>query len=160
MLRNLRATLALVAIVLGCYLAWSLLERRGDQTPPAPDTPLLRVTIQKDGDSWVASDGREYRLGMVNTPEPGEPCHREATRFTRDFLASGFTADTYSRDPHGRVVAEVFDPAGRSLNVALARSGLSDDRYLSFQRENPGLARRLEDAFAAAARPACRTVMP
>jgi endonuclease YncB( thermonuclease family) len=93
---------------------------------------------------------------MVNTAEPGEPCHGEATQFTRRFLADGFTADSYSRDPHGRVVAEVFDRSGESLNVALARSGLSDDRYLSFRRENPNLAERLVDAFATATTPDCR----
>lgn len=53
---------------------------------------LLFVTDQKDGDSWDASDGREYRLGQVITPEYDGPCGPEATEFPRDFLASGFTA--------------------------------------------------------------------
>ena len=154
--RNVRAAVALVVTVALCYAVWSFVEETSDPDPPAPDTPLLHVTVLKDGDSWVASDGREYRLGMVNTPEPREPCHREATQFTRQFLAGGFTADAYSRDPHGRVVAEVFNRSGDSLNVALAGSGLSDDRYLTFRRENPGLARRLEDAFERATRTPCR----
>lgn len=153
---NVRAALAAISIVALCYAGWTVLERTAEAEPPSPNTELLRVTVLKDGDSWVASDGREYRLGMVNTPEPLEPCHREATDFTRRFVAEGFTADAYSHDPHGRVVAEVFAPSGASLNVALARSGLSDDRYLSFRRENPNLAQRLEDAFATAVTPACR----
>jgi endonuclease YncB( thermonuclease family) len=153
----MRAAVALVVIIALCYAAWTFVEGTTGTAPPSPDTPLLRVTVLKDGDSWVASDGREYRLGMVNTPEPQEPCHREATQFTRQFLFDGFTADAYSRDPHGRVVAEVFDRSGGSLNVALARSGLSDDRYLSFRRENPNLAQRLEKAFEEAATPACRS---
>src|SRR5690606_26219392 len=45
-------------------------------TPSAESSPeptrepvvLVFVTDQKDGDSWVGSDGREYRLGLVNTP--------------------------------------------------------------------------------------------
>lgn len=133
--------------------------------PPAP-TPtaeptsapvaLLFVTDQKDGDSWDASDGTEYRLGQVNAPELSEPCGDEATDFTRDFLAAGFTADAYSGDRYGRVVAEVFDPDGVSLNVALAESGLGDDRYLEqFRSENPDLASRLDQAFASAPTPAC-----
>jgi endonuclease YncB( thermonuclease family) len=154
--RNVRAAVALIVTVALCYAVWTIIESSTDPTPPPPNTPLLDVTVLKDGDSWVASDGSEYRLGMVNTPEPGEPCHREATQFTRQFLADGFTADVYSQDPHGRVVAEVFDRSGDSLNLALARSGLSDDRYLSFRRENPNLARRLEDAFAIAVTPHCR----
>ncbi len=156
MARNVRAAVALIVTVALCYAVWTLLEGSADPSLPSPNTPLLHVTVLKDGDSWVASDGNEYRLGMVNTPEPREPCHREASQFTRRFLADGFTADAYSRDPHGRVVAEVFDRSGDSLNVALARSGLGDDRYLSFRRENPNLARRLEDAFAIAVTPDCR----
>lgn len=155
--RTLRALVTLAVVVAASYAAWYVLEQANEPDPPAPDTPLLRVTILKDGDSFVASDGREYRLGMVNTPEPFEPCHREATEFTRQFLSRGFTADAYSRDTHGRQVSEVLNPAGDSLNVALARTGYSDDRYLeNFRFENPGLARRLGEAFDDAATPGCR----
>ena len=156
--RTLRALLTLAVIVALSYAAWHYLERTYEPEPPTPDTPLLRLTVLKDGDSFVASDGREYRLGMVNAPEPLEPCAREATRFTREFLADGFTADAYSSDPHGRTVAEVFNPSGKSLNVALMRGGYSDDRYLdNFRDENPELARRLDDAFDQRATPACRS---
>ena len=115
---------------------------------PTPSVALLYVTNQKDGDSFVASNGKEYRLGLVNAPELDEPCGREAREFSRRFLASGLTVDAYSSDPYGREVAEVFDASGKSLNVALARSGYADDRYLdSFRDENRDLARRLEAAF-------------
>lgn len=155
--RSLRALLALAVTVALTYAAWSYLERTNHPGPPTPDTPLLRVTVLKDGDSWVASDGREYRLGMVNAPEARERCARDATRFTSHFLADGFTADAYAEDVHGRQVAEVFNPSGDSLNVALVEAGYSDDRYLDdFRHENPGLARRLDDAFDKAATPSCR----
>jgi len=155
--RTLRALLTLAVIVALCYVAWSYLERTDHPEPPTPSTPVLSVTILKDGDSWMASDGHEYRLGMVNAPEAMEPCGRDATQFTRRFLADGFTADAYARDPHGRQVAEVFNPAGDSLNVALVEAGFSDDRYLdNFRDENPGLAKRLGDAFDRAATPTCR----
>lgn len=131
----------------------------GGTAAPATTTTTGRLTVTdlKDGDSFEASDGREYRLGMVNTPEPDERCFDEAEAFTRDFLAGGFTADAYDEDDYGRVVAEVLDDEGRSLNVALARSGLADDRYLDpFRDDHPDLADRLDDAFASAQTPACR----
>lgn len=122
---------------------------------------LLFMTDQKDGDSFVASDGNEYRLGLVNTAEASEPCGPAAAGFTRTFLANGFTVVTYSRDSYGRRVAEVFDRSGKSLNVALAKSGYGDDRYLNqFRHENPDLARRLDAAFAAADSPSCSGAAP
>lgn len=157
MARSLRALLALAITVAICIVALNYLERWDDPEPPTPTTPVLRVTVLKDGDSWVGSDGREYRLGMVNAPEAREPCGRDAAQFTRRFLADGFAAHAYSTDPHGRVVAEVFNPSGDSLNVALVEAGFSDDRYVdNFRDENPGLARRLDDAFTRATTPGCR----
>ena len=132
-----------------------------EPTPSAEPTEdpvvLLFVTDQKDGDSWVGSDGKEYRLGLINTPERSETCGPEATAFTRAFLKNGFTVDAYAIDSHDRSVAEVFDEDGTSLNVALAKSGLGDDRYLDqFRHENPDLGRRLDAALDAAAKPSCR----
>lgn len=135
-----------------------------DPTPTTESTGartvLLFVTDQKDGDSWVASDGNEYRLGLINTPERGEQCGAEASAFTRQFLSAGFTVDAYASDTHGRTVAEVFDKTGSSLNVALAKSGLGNDRYLEeFRHENPELAGRLDSAIASAATPDCQKAL-
>ena len=153
----MRALLTIAIAIAVSYAAWSSLEQTNNQEPPTPNTPVLRVTALKDGDSWVASDGREYRLGMVNAPEALEPCGREAAEFTRRFLTAGFTADVYATDPHRRLVSEVFGSSGDSLNVALVEAGLSDDRYLdNFRHENPGLAARLDGAFERAATPSCR----
>lgn len=128
-----------------------------ETTPETPEPALLFITDQKDGDSWVGSDNLEYRLGMVNAPENGEDCSTEATAFTREFVKDGFTVDDYSTDTYGRHVAEVFDASGDSLNVALAKSGLGDDRYLAeFRNENAALAGKLDAAFKAASVPACR----
>ena len=127
------------------------------EEPTEVSVTVLSVRDQKDGDSWVGSDGTEYRLGLVNAPERNETCGSAATAFSRDFLSGGFTVDAYSTDDHGRAVVEVFDPKGRSLNVALAKSGLGDGRYLdTFRHENPELARRIDRALASAAKPACR----
>lgn len=130
-------------------------------TEPTDPTLVLRfITDQKDGDSWVASDGKEYRLGLINTPERSEQCGAEASAFTLRFLERGFAVDAYTTDNHGRSVAEVFDKTGNSLNVALAKSGLGDDRYLEeFRGENPELARRLDSALTSAATPDCKKVV-
>lgn len=154
---RLRALLTIAVIIAVCYAAWTYLERTDTPAPMAPGAPRLHVTTLNDGDSWVASDGREYRLGMVNAPEALELCGRDAAQFTARFLAEGFTADPYATDTHGRRVAEVFDRSGDSLNIALVEAGYSDDRYLdSFRHESPDLARRLDDAFGRAATPGCR----
>lgn len=156
--RTLRALLTLLITIALCYAVWAFLERPDQPQVRPANTPVLHVAVLKDGDSFDASNGVEYRLGMVNAPEPMEPCHDEARDFTRQFLRDGFTADDYARDPHGRHVAEVFNLSGDSLNVALAEAGYSDDRYLdNFRHENRDLARRLDAAFDRAATPACRT---
>lgn len=131
-------------------------EASSEPTRSPGATTLLFITDQKDGDSWVASDGKEYRLGLINTPESNEQCGPEAAAFTRAFVSDGFTADAYTKDTHGRTVAEVFNHDGDSLNVALAASGLGNDRYLDeFRHENPDLGVRLDSALASAAAPEC-----
>jgi endonuclease YncB( thermonuclease family) len=145
-----------VSVVAVCVAAVVLLDHAKTNPATAPSAALLYVTNQKDGDSFVASDGKEYRLGLVNAPELDEPCGRDAREFSRQFLASGLTVDAYSSDRYGRRVAEVFDQSGKSLNVAFARSGYGDRRYLNqFRQENPDLARRLDAAFARAKMPTC-----
>jgi endonuclease YncB( thermonuclease family) len=122
-------------------------EPTAKPTSTKPAVVLLYITDQKDGDSFVASDGREYRLGLVNTPEASEQCGSQAAAFTREFVAGGFTANVYSSDSYGRRVAEVLSKSGKSLNVALAKSGFGNDRYLEqFRHENPDLGRRLDVA--------------
>ena len=148
--------LAAVALVVHAAPNLAISPPRTPTPKPTPTVALLYVTNQKDGDSFVASNGKEYRLGMVNAPELDEPCGRDAREFSRRFLAAGFSVDAYSSDPYGRQVAEVFGTSGESLNVALAGSGYGDSRYLNqFRRENPDLARRLEAAFAQAKKPRC-----
>ena len=143
----MRPALVLVLAVLlaGCSQASGPEEATG--------TALLQQAPYGDGDSWKDTGGREYRLGMVNAPEVDECFGPEATRERKRLLESGFRAEVYSTDRYGRGVSEVTLPDGRSLNVVLARTGFVDDRYLQqFRSERPDLARRLDDAFAAAKR--------
>lgn len=147
------AALAVAVVVLSSGCTGS-----GDPTPSAPagaSSPpaagLLQVTDLKDGDSFVASDGVEYRVGLVNTPERSACGGPEAAEQTAALLADGFAADPYATDQHGRSVARVTTADGADLGVALAAQGWADDRYLEqFRHENPAYAEELDEAFAAA----------
>lgn len=114
---------------------------------------LLTAADHGDGDSWRDVQGREYRLGMVNTPEVDECFSAEATAERRRLTGTGFRAEVYTTDRYGRGVSVVTLPGGRNLNVHLARQGFADDRYLDDVRhEHPELAAALDAAFAQARR--------
>lgn len=121
--------------------------------PAAGGALLTAVARGGDGDSWRDTEGREYRLGLVNAPEQGECFGAEATAERRRLLADGFRAEVYTDDRFGRGVSVVTTADGRNVNVLLARGGFVDDRYLAqFRSERPSLAAELEPAFAAARR--------
>ena len=130
------------------------------RTGAAP-VPLLVMAAGGDGDSWRDTDGVEYRMGLVNAPETQECGGAAATAYRKQALERGFRATVYARDHHGREVAVVHTVDGRNLNVAMARDGMVDDRYLErFRHENPRLAAQLDVAFGearAAARGIWRT---
>lgn len=118
---------------------------------PADDGLLTATARGGDGDSWRDTEGREYRLGMVNAPERGECFGAEATAERRRLVADGFRAEVYTDDRYGRGVSVVTTANGRNLNVLLARTGFVDDRYLEqFRAQRPELAAQLDAAFAAA----------
>lgn len=116
----------------------------------SPTVALLTVAVEKDGDSFVASDGVEYRVGMINTAERGECGGAEAADRAYELMAEGFTVEAYATDDFDRSVARVSTAAG-DLGVLLAREGLADDRYLEpFAHQHPAYADELAQAFAAA----------
>lgn len=123
-------------------------------TAPSDGTSgLLHAAPNGDGDSWKDTDGHEYRLGLVNTPELGECYGETASAERKRLVRKGFRAQVYSRDHYGRLVSVVFLADGTNLNVFLARHGYANDRYLrDFRDENPALAAQLDVAFAAARR--------
>lgn len=113
--------------------------------------PLLQMASGGDGDSWRDTDGVEYRMGLINTPETDECGGSAATSYRRQALAEGFRATTYETDRYGRRVSVITAPNGVNLNVAMARDGIADDSYLEqFRHENPSLAAQLDGAFAEA----------
>lgn len=113
--------------------------------------PLLLMASGGDGDSWRDTRGVEYRLGLVNAPEVGECGGSAATAYRKRALRAGFYARSYTTDTYGRRVSVVYTRAGTNLNVAMARDGIANDRYLAeFRDENPSLAQQLDGAFAQA----------
>jgi endonuclease YncB( thermonuclease family) len=114
-------------------------------------SPLRMPAGGGDGDSWHDTAGREYRLGLVNTPEYNECYGSEATAKRKKLTAHGFRAEVYTHDVYGRGVSLVTTANGVNVNVYLARYGFANDRYLSqFRHENPKLAAQLDTAFAKA----------
>ncbi len=114
---------------------------------------MLQQAPNGDGDSWKDTQGREYRLGLINTPELSECFGDVAKTARRRLVADGFRAEVYSKDRYGRLVSVVTLADGRNLNVLLAREGYANDRYLErYRSENERLARELDTAFAAAKR--------
>lgn len=120
-------------------------------TTARPALALLFAAANGDGDSWKDTTGKEYRLGLINTPEYDECYGSAATAARKRMVADGFRATVYTTDTYGRLVSVVTTADGTNLNVWLARHGYADDRYLGeFRQENPGLAAQLDTAFAAA----------
>jgi endonuclease YncB( thermonuclease family) len=114
---------------------------------------LLYAAGGGDGDSWKDRQGREYRMGLINTPEYNECYGSTATAKRKSMTANGFRAKVYSTDSYGRRVAVITTASGVNLNVYLARHGYANDKYLDeFRHENPSLATKLDAAFAAAKR--------
>ncbi len=141
------------AIVLAssCTSATEPPTARVKAADPKASSPLLMPAGGGDGDSWHDTKGREYRLGLVNTPEYDECYGSEATAKRKELTADGFRADVYAHDVYGRDVSLVTTANGVNVNVYLARYGFANDKYLSqFRHENPELAAQLDIAFAKA----------
>ena len=154
-MRSLLKVLVVVAllIVLGAWLTRDDDPVERAVGPRGGGELLTASASGGDGDSWKDTEGREYRLGMVNAPELDECWGREATDARRSLVAGGFRADVYARDRYGRGVSLITAADGTNVNVELARRGHVDDRYLDdFRDENRDLAVLLDAAFAAAKR--------
>lgn len=121
---------------------------RASAAPTPAAAPLLVMATGGDGDSWRDTNGVEYRMGLVNTPETDECGGAAATAYRKRALAGGFRAAVYATDDYSRKVSVIRAPDGSNLNVAMARDGIADDRYLAqFRHENPALAAELDGAF-------------
>jgi endonuclease YncB( thermonuclease family) len=143
---------ALLALLLALFVVAGC-STGGAVAPKSLPVALLHAARGGDGDSWKDTEGREYRLGLVNTPELNECYGQRASDVRKSLVRKGFRADVYVHDHYGRGVSVVYLADGTNLNVFLARHGLANDRYLAqFRPENPALAAQLDVAFAAARR--------
>lgn len=93
-----------------------------------------QVSKVLDGDTLRLTSGVDIRLNAVNTPETakewlgkaGMPFGQEALRFTQEFLLDPIvTFDSSGTDPHGRMLASVFNGEGKSLEEGLISEGLA-----------------------------------
>lgn len=87
------------------------------------------VTGVVDGDTLeILWEGRPtfLRYYGVNTPERDRPCYEEARERNRALTIDGvrLAFDERRQDKHGRLLAYVFTPDGRSVDAALVHEGL------------------------------------
>jgi endonuclease YncB( thermonuclease family) len=126
---------------------------QGGRSPEHPSERSGRVVRVRDGDSLVVlldGVGAEIRLDGVDAPELVQAFGRKARSFTAD-LASGreVRVAEKGRDKYDRILAEIFLPAGRSLNRELVSAGFawwfrkySTDRDLESRERQAREARR------------------
>ena len=161
-------TVLLVLAVLSLRL-W----RGEDRNPRSPNSletlseGLYRVTRVVDGDTLIVAqpteaekgaesrDGRRQariRLLSVDTPEsvkpgfPVEPWGKEATQFTRQFVAAGEVHLRFDRrriDQYDRFLAYVY-VGDQMLNEELVRAGLA--RVRIYPGDSASIGRRLRRA--------------
>jgi micrococcal nuclease len=101
--------------------------------PEALPPGAYQVGRVVDGDTLLLSNGARVRLIGADTPEtvkpnhPVEPWGKEATQFTREFVAGGevrLEFDREEKDKYGRFLAYVWVD-DRMLNEELIRAGLA-----------------------------------
>jgi micrococcal nuclease len=126
-------------LAIGLALCLLVIARYWWVGPAAPSpaqalaSGLHRVVRVVDGDTIIVAPDNVVRLIGVDTPEavkpehPVEPYAREATQFTRRFLAAGAVHLEFDRervDRFGRFLAYVW-VGDRLLNEELLRVGLA-----------------------------------
>jgi micrococcal nuclease len=141
--------LAAVALVV-LYRTWDG-TRRGEP-PEALDEASYAVRRAVDGDTLLLANGARVRLIGVNAPEtvkpdwPVEPWGREASEFTRRFVAAGEVRLQFDRerlDRFDRFLAYVW-VGDRMLNEELLRAGLA--RFERGFRYSQSMKRRFAQA--------------
>ena len=117
-----------------------------------------QVTHVVDGDTIDVrlADGEVYRVRYIgmNTPERGEPCHREATAANRGLVDGKdvrLARDISDTDRYGRLLRYVY-AEGVFVNRALVEAGYAE--AVVYQPDEAFYAdfRRLEQAAAQAQR--------
>ena len=122
-----------LAVVASALVAWRVATTRTVTLLP-PAGQLVGVVRAVDGDTLLLEGGLRVRLLGVNTPETkhpdreAEPLGPEAHHFTESLIQRGSVTLEYDRerlDNYRRVLAYVYLPDGRMLNLELIRNGMS-----------------------------------
>ncbi|QEP45154.1 thermonuclease family protein [Ectothiorhodospiraceae bacterium BW-2] len=83
-------------------------------------------------------------IDCIDTPEIGQkPWGEQSRDHLRAIIGSEITLKRHTTDRYGRVVAELFDATGQSVNLAMVRAGraavygryCSDAAYFAAERE-------------------------
>jgi endonuclease YncB( thermonuclease family) len=92
------------------------------------DAPACTVARITDGDTVACEDGRRIRLLLIDTPEMSQgPFGLEAKRALEAIMPVGSVArvelDVEMMDRYQRMLAYLYDGAGRMINEEMARLG-------------------------------------
>jgi micrococcal nuclease len=147
---------ALFAFWLLCLL---LAPAHADSCLPFRADEWVRSVYVYDGDTIKLEDGRKVRLLGINTPEishhgkPSEPFGKEARQALVKLLAGNprlaLRYEEDRKDRYGRLLAHVYLPDKRDVELVLLRQGLAAavaiapnvgnfDCYLAAEREAQG----------------------
>ena len=117
----------LLAVLAVCLWFWAV--------PAKPDRPQKEYAAQvKDGDTIVLTDGRKVRYLGIDTPELSstDPRELEFARLAKQVnaeLVQGVKLrleyDVERYDQYNRLLAYLFLPDGRMVNLELVRRGLA-----------------------------------
>ena len=126
------------------FLMLALLCGLAVHADSAADTAL--VSYIYDGDTIRLADGRRIRLAGIDAPEkdPEQYWSRRSTAYLTDVLRRSdmrVSVTPVAEDRYGRIVAEVCDSSGKSINVSILRDGMA--YYYPHQELSPELASRL-----------------
>ena len=88
----------------------------------------VKVTRVKDGDTFKIDQKIRktdwVRIAGVDTPEKGQAGFRKAKEFTkRQIEDKPVTLDIKGKDKYGRLMANMYNPQGKSIGKKLKRQG-------------------------------------
>ena len=89
---------------------------------------VVKINSVSDGDSLVLSDGRRLRLIHINTPEIHlkQPLAMEAKKALSELLQAKpvvMRIGVKPKDKHGRLLADLYLPDGRSVTATMLSQG-------------------------------------
>jgi micrococcal nuclease len=115
-------------------------------SPSSPKTITTQVTRTIDGDTLQTNDTTKIRLIGINTPETGQPYHKEAKQFLSQIENQTIQIEIKDTDKYERTLAYIFHNK-QNINQALLLNGLATlyyyekDTYYKTMKESETYAR-------------------